>query len=135
MNEDSKSRSGPPEPVLAMISGWLTLRGLAWLATSTGLLDLNFLQSTPLLDGLIGMMCLALARQVWIGTPGSTPPVFVLLLMHATLQIYNWGFLHPELWSSLAVLQRGQIILETGTASLFLAAILFLRPLRTQNAI
>ena len=78
MNEDSKSRPGPPEPILAMISGWLTLRGLAWLATSTGLLDLNFLQSTPLLDGahwndVPGSRSAGLGRDSRINAPCFCP--------------------------------------------------------------
>ncbi len=119
-----------PAPALALVAGWLTFRGLIWWCTGFGLLDSPLLLSTPLLDGLVGFMCFALARQLWMGTPGSLPPAILILLMHTTLHFYLLIYLRPEIWLALNAWTKIQVLIESGTSAAMVLVLLFIRPLR-----
>ena len=121
-----------PSAALAVVVGWLTFRGLVWWGTGLGWLYSPLLLSSPLLDGLVGFMCLALARQLWVGIPGSTPPAILILLRHTTLYAYLLVFLRPEAWISLDPWTRVQVLVETGSATAMVLILLIKRPLRTE---
>lgn len=117
---------------MAVVVGWLSFRGLVWWGTGFGWLHSPLLLSSPLLDGLVGLMCLALARQLWVGIPGSTPPAILILLMHTTLYAYLLVFLRPESWASLETWTRMQVLIETGSAAAMVLILLLCRPLRSE---
>lgn len=131
-SEPTSSNPSQPTPALALVVGWLTFRGLMWWCTGVGWLDSPLLLSTPLLDGLVGFMCLALARQLWVGTAGSLPPTLLILLMHATLYAYLLTYLRPELWTALDTWTRIQVLIESSTAAGLVLLLLVKRPLRVE---
>ena len=132
-SSSSSLSPGRPTAALAFVVGWLTFRGLAWWSTGLGLLESPLLLSTPLLDGLVGFMCLALARQLWVGTAGSLPPTLLILMMHATLYAYLLVYLRPELWTTLDLWTRTQVLIECSTAAGLALLLCVKRPLRWES--
>ena len=130
MTSQPKEATTIPGPALSLVVGWLTFRGLAWWLTGIGWLNSPLLLSTPLLDGLVGFMCLAIARQLWVGTPGSVPPAILILLMHTTLHFYLLIYLRPEIWLTLEAWTKAQVLIESGSAAVLVLILLFIRPLR-----
>ena len=134
--EPSSSSSSPspgkPTAALAFVVGWLTFRGLAWWSTGLGLLESPLLLSTPV--GWTGRLhVLALARQLWVGTAGSLPPTLLILMMHATLYAYLLVYLRPELWTTLDLWTRTQVLIECSTAAGLALLLCVKRPLRWES--
>ena len=133
-SEPATTSTSRPSATLAFAVGWLTFRGLVWWGTGLGWLDSPLLLSTPLLDGLVGFMCLALARQLWVGTAGSLPPTLMILLMHVSLYTYLLVYLRPELWATLDPWTRTQVLTESATAAGLVLLLCVKRPLRLETA-
>ena len=125
MNTHPKPLSTRPGFVITLVVSWLTVRGLLWIAEALFFQEPNLSWHASLVDGLLGIFCISLAIQLWIGISGVLLPVVIMLAMHFGIHIYRWAIIDPHSWWTISTLQRLQVVFESGISLLLIHLLIF----------
>lgn len=127
MNIQQVSPSIRPAFITTLVVSWLTIRGLLWISEALFFPETGYTWHASLIDGLLGLFCISLAVQFWIGIVGIRLPVVIMLLMHFGIHLYRWAILDPSGWWTITTMQRLQVIFEA-SVSMVLIGLLVLVP-------
>ena len=127
MNIQQESPSIRPTFITTLVVSWLTIRGLLWISEALFFPETGYTWHASLIDGLLGLFCISLAVQFWIGIVGIRLPVVIMLLMHFGIHLYRWAILDPSGWWTITTMQRLQVIFEA-SVSMMLIGLLVLVP-------
>lgn len=126
--------SGPPEIAAPLeshrsfteilVGSWLVIRGLLWLVEAVAFQEPGLSWHASLVDGLLGVFCISLAAQLWLGVAGVWIPILLMLLMHLAIHIHRWVIIDAPGWWTLSTPQRLQIIFESGVVLLLIHAVI-----------
>ncbi|MGE4632540.1 MAG: hypothetical protein AAEJ47_05840 [Planctomycetota bacterium] len=125
MNIQQESHPIRPGLVSTLVVSWLAVRGLLWISAGLFFPETGYTWHTSLVDGLLGIFCISLAIQFWLGIAGVRLPVIIMLLMHIGIHLYRWAILDPAGWWAISTAQRLQVIVESGVVLVLITLLMF----------
>ncbi|MGE4618829.1 MAG: hypothetical protein AAEJ04_03360 [Planctomycetota bacterium] len=107
-----------------LVASWLTIRGLLWLTEALFFQEAGLSWHASLVDGLLGIFCISLATQLWLGIAGVWIPILLMLIMHLAIHIHRWAIIDAPGWWAISTSERIQVIFESGVVLLLIHGVI-----------